>query len=237
MFTVAIVGPDGAGKSTLLKNLQKQLDLPSKVIYMGVNPEATTHSSPTWRLHLWLKRTVKGKKSRSSTNSNQQNMDNTPSENRTPKTRNPLLSVLFGVKSMVFMASWMTEEWYRQAVSWYYTRRGYLVLFDRHFYIDHQADRIINPDRKVSRTQKFHDTVLEKHYPRPQMVIYLDAPSDILFARKGESTPEELERKREVYTQMAEYMPHFEIVDATLSSEEVAKQSTEKIMLYYKTWY
>ena len=56
MFTVAVIGPDGAGKSTVTQQVLKQLDLPLKYIYMGVNLESSNLVLPTTRLILELKR-------------------------------------------------------------------------------------------------------------------------------------------------------------------------------------
>jgi thymidylate kinase len=63
--------------------------------------------------------------------------------------------------------------------------------------------------------------VLGRFYPRPDLVIYLDAPGDVLLARKGEGSVEALERRRGEYRAIADHVQDFVEVDATRPVEEV----------------
>jgi len=111
-----------------------------------------------------------------------------------------------------------SEEWYRQLLSWWLLRRGQILLYDRHFFIDYYAYDISRPR---SFWQRVHGTMLTRWYPRPQLVIFLDAPAEVLFARKGEGTLELLERRRQDYLALREVLPDFTIVDATLPLDQV----------------
>ena len=51
--------------------------------------------------------------------------------------------------------------------------------------------------------------------PKPDLVIVLDAPADIIHARKRETTLEETMRQREAYLAMALTLPNARIVDAS----------------------
>jgi thymidylate kinase len=60
-------------------------------------------------------------------------------------------------------------------------------------------------------------------------VIYLDAPPEVLFARKGEGTLEWLETRRQDYLRIGELVPSFVVVDAAAPVEEVAR-NVERII-------
>jgi len=63
--------------------------------------------------------------------------------------------------------------------------------------------------------------MLERLYPRPDLVILLDAPAEVLHARKGEGTPESLERKRQEYMALSGVVERFQVVDATRDIDTV----------------
>jgi thymidylate kinase len=67
------------------------------------------------------------------------------------------------------------------------------------------------------------------------LVIFLDAPPEVLFARKGEGTIEILEQRRQEYLQIENLVEHFVIVDATQPMGEVARQVCDLVMDFYHT--
>jgi thymidylate kinase len=70
-------------------------------------------------------------------------------------------------------------------------------------------------------------------YPKPDLTIYLDAPPEVLFERKGEGTLEFLERRGREYLQIQDQVPHFARVDAALPADEVAAQVRDLIVNFY----
>jgi thymidylate kinase len=70
-------------------------------------------------------------------------------------------------------------------------------------------------------------------YPKPDLVIYLDAPAEVLFARKGEGTIAALERRRQEYLEMRNLVKHFAVVDASQPEDDVARRVTELIWEFY----
>jgi thymidylate kinase len=90
-----------------------------------------------------------------------------------------------------------------------------VILFDRHFFCDYYANDILGQRPGRPWTSRLHGAMLERLYPRPDMVILLDAPAQVLFDRKGEGTVESLERKRQEYLALAPHVRRFEVVDAT----------------------
>jgi thymidylate kinase len=71
--------------------------------------------------------------------------------------------------------------------------------------------------------------MLGRFYPRPDLVVYLDAPGEVLLARKGEGSVEALERRRDEYRAIAALVPAFVEVDATKPVEAVATQVADAI--------
>ena len=107
----------------------------------------------------------------------------------------------------------LLEEWYRQVLSWGYQLRGYAVVYDRHFLYDFTLDGIDGENQPADK--RLHRWFLEHCYPRPGLTIYLDAPAEVLFARKGEKTLEELERRRRAFLKLEQEVKNFFRIDAT----------------------
>jgi thymidylate kinase len=224
MFTVALIGPDGAGKTTIGRRIEYALPLPVKYVYMGVNLDSSNHMLPTTRLIKALKR-MRGAAPDTA---------GPPDPKRVRKRPKGLVKgALASAKSGLRMANRIGEEWFRQGLAWYYQRRGNIVLFDRHFFSDYYAYDIASAhtDRRLS--DRFHGFMLNRVYPRPDLVIYLDAPAEVLFARKGEGTIEALERRRQEYMSLRSVVKHFAVVDATQPEEAVARDVTDLIWEFY----
>ena len=60
-------------------------------------------------------------------------------------------------------------------------------------------------------------------YPKPDLVICLDAPAEVLFARKPEGTVEAIERRRREYFQIRPFVKHFAVVDVTQPEDAVTR--------------
>jgi len=121
----------------------------------------------------------------------------------------------------------LADEWYRQFICWYYQWAGLLVLFDRHFVFDFAEDCSRAQCEPLS--ERIHRWFLNHLYPRPDLVILLDAPAELLYARKPEWSIEELEQKRQTLIRACKRSPHFFRVDATQPVEAVYAQVTKII--------
>jgi thymidylate kinase len=210
-FTVALVGPDGAGKTTIGRRLEQELALPATYLYMGINAEASNRLLPTTRLLRALKRA--------------RGIDDAggppdptaarpaPSGARRRAGRN--------LRNGLRLANTLAEEWHRALVAARCVRRGQIVLFDRHFFADYYShDIVANGKRPLSR--RLHGFALKRLYPKPDVVIFLDAPPHVLLARKGEGTVETLALRRNEYLRIARFTANFATVDATQSPGNVA---------------
>ncbi len=224
MFTVALIGPDGAGKTTIGRQIEHTLPLPVKYVYMGVNLDSSNYMLLTTRLLKAIKR-ARGAAP---------DVAGPPDPNRVrARPKGFVKYTLAGLKSGLRMTNRIGEEWFRQALAWYYQRRGNIVLFDRHFFSDYYAYDIANQraDRRLS--DRIHGFILNRVYPKPDLVIYLDAPAEVLFARKGEGTIEALERRRQEYMSLQGVVKHLALVDATQPQEVVAREVTNLIRDFY----
>lgn len=218
MITVALIGPDGAGKSTITANLDGKLARPVRTVYMGINPDASNHMLPTTRALRALRRAL-GKSANAGG----------PREHGSaaPRTGGPLKRMLGGARAWAGMTNRIAEEWYRVGVAAVYRLRGCVVVFDRHFYSDYHAYDIA--EKNVPAPNRLHGWMLQHVYPQPDLLIYLDAPAEVLFARKGEGTLELLERRRHDYLSLRERVPRFIVVDAAQPLEDATAEVVQII--------
>jgi thymidylate kinase len=224
VFTVALIGPDGSGKTTVSTRLQAELGLPVTPIYMGVN----TYSSNVVLPHTRLIRAVRRRTGGGDADVTSDIKTFKPA----PKSIPGRLAA--SVRSGLRLASWLAEEWYRLSVASIHTRRGRIVVFDRHFFADFYADDI-RVSQRGSRplARRIHGFILQHLYPKPDLVVWLDAPAEVLHARKPEGSIERVRQKREDYLAVREFFPECVVVDATLSTDEVVNQTVAAIRAYY----
>lgn len=224
-FTVALIGPDGAGKSTISQRVVEQLQFPVKKLYMGVNLESSNLVLPTTRLWLELKR-LRGRRPDSV---------GPPSTVPAAQQRSGMKTAVYNAKSLLRLGYWTAEEWFRQLVAWSYQWRGYAVLFDRHFFTDYYAHDITGERGSRTLASRLHGAMLGRFYPRPDLCIMLDAPADVLLARKGEGTLESLEARRQDYLAMDGVLEHFAVVSAEQPLEDAIEEVVDVINEFART--
>jgi thymidylate kinase len=223
MFTVALIGPDGAGKTTVGRRLQRELPIPATYLYMGVNAEASNCVLPTTRLIRAVKR-LRG--AAPDTAGPPDPLVRRPLEPATRVRRAGL-----ALRNALRLANQLAEEWHRQVRAWIHIRRGRVVVFDRHFFADFHAYDIAGGDaRPLGR--RIHGLMLEHLYPRPDLVVYLDAAPEVLLARKGEGTIEALARRRRDYLELARLSGRFTTVDASRPLEDVTRDVARIILAF-----
>jgi thymidylate kinase len=189
--TVALIGCDGAGKTTVARALEREADLPIRYLYMGVSAEASNRQLPTTRLANLVKRARGG-------GGSQHPLPVVAPAHPAGRVRTARRSV----RAALRLANRLAEEWYRQLIAQAYRARGEIVVFDRHFVADYHAYDIAASGRPLAR--RIHGWVLSRAYPKPDLVVFLDAPPAVLHARKGEGTLASLTRRRADYLGLAD---------------------------------
>ena len=221
MFSVALIGPDGAGKTTISRMLEERSPLPLKYIYMGVNIAASNFALPTSRLFEYLR--------------GRQNEGDNPSLTEGRKIQQPKGWSRQAGKMLWAtgrLANHLADEWYRQLCSWVYQYSGYIALYDRHFLFDFSLDNVDLEEEGFD--VRLHRWFLTHLYPRPDLVIYLDAPAEVLFARKGEKDIGNLERRRQAFAQLMRSNPNCVVVDGTQPLPKVYDDVAAHILKFYK---
>ena len=219
MTTVALIGADGSGKTTVARRLPGMLPVPVRYLYMGVSAESSNISLPTTRIARRIKRALGAPPDTAGPPSH---------DRRQQRPRSFLKRRLADGRAALRLGNRFAEEWYRQWRAWRWERSGAVVVFDRHFFIDYHAYDLTGADRSWS--QRLHGAVLGRFYPRPDIVVYLDAPGEVLLARKGEGSVEALERRRDEYRSIAPLVPAFVEVDATRPVDDVVAQVASAIV-------
>ena len=132
-------------------------------------------------------------------------------------------SLLRGLTRRALSVSRVLDYWWRLAVAAYLKRRGRLVILDRYTYDEVVASPAKSPIKRLRRAL-VHLPIL-----RPELVVVLDAPGSVLFARKGEHSPELLESRRQAYLGLRERVPGVVVVDATQSPPELRRRMVSLI--------
>ncbi len=69
--------------------------------------------------------------------------------------------------------------------------------------------------------------------PRPDLVVLLDAPPEVLWSRKQEVAFEEVGRQREGYLRVARELPSAVVINATQSPSDVIGSTMNEIVEFY----
>jgi thymidylate kinase len=138
----------------------------------------------------------------------------------------PRLGRLRGVPG-VELGAQLLRLWKAYALASYHRRRGRLVLFDRHGY-----EALLSDRSRPSLKRRVRRILVGRLCPTPDLVLLLDAPPDLLYARKGEHDPEALAAQRAAYGRLAarlERRGRGVVLDATADAATVRRRATAHI--------
>jgi thymidylate kinase len=102
----------------------------------------------------------------------------------------------------------------------YHRRRGRLVVLDRY-----TCDADL-PVSELDLKGRVSAMLLRRTCPEPDLILLLDAPVELMYARKGELGLTELQLRRDGYLSMLDKFRDMVIVDAALPLDEVRRQAT-----------
>lgn len=225
MFTIALIGLDGAGKTTISDKLRTSFPLPMKYLYMGINIDSSNIALPTSRLIHALKKYKHQKQY-----SGEEPFD-TKKIYHQVKPKNKKSGK---VRAALRLLNRISDESYRQVISWIYQRQGNIVLYDRHYLFDFALIDIEAQTERIRLSDRLHRWFITRVLARPDMVIFLDAPPEVLYARKGEWSVEYLRQRREAVLYQGEKTPNFIRVDATQPVEKVYEDVSRNILQFYE---
>jgi thymidylate kinase len=123
-------------------------------------------------------------------------------------------------------ASLLKAAWWLMCYTLGYYKSVYPTLARRGLFINHRylLDAMVDPKRyRYSGPMKLLEMIWAVA-PKPDMVVVLDAPAEIVHARKMETTLEETRRQREGYLAMARSLPNAHVVDTSQTPEKTADE-------------
>lgn len=206
---VVFLGLDGSGKSSVLAALEKIFSPPS---FAGVQ---TFYRHPG----ILYARLF-------------QDLPNQPPADKGPAPiehyrKRPHGMIKSIVKMGILALDWFVTYWsqlvHRRA-------KGYVILFDRHFFLDVSAD----PLRYRYGGPRWLAWLLARLLPQPDLVILLDAPVEILQTRKKEMPPEKAALQRAAYLELIQEWPNGQIIDVSQPLEDVINEAKQIIFRYNK---
>jgi thymidylate kinase len=103
--------------------------------------------------------------------------------------------------------------------------RSTLVLYDRHF-----VDILVDPKRYRYNGPKWLLQLIWRVIPKPDLVVLLHAPAEIVHSRKQELPLDETARQERSYLALVRSLKNGRIIDATQSLEGVVQALTDVIL-------
>lgn len=117
----------------------------------------------------------------------------------------------------ILKLGWLWINWWMgMAIETCKRRRRVNMLFDRY-----HADLLIDPKRYRYGGPMWLARMASAAMPQPDMVFYLDAPTEVLLERKQEIDRESMEQLRKDYLELCSRDDSITILDATQPLDEV----------------
>ena len=138
--------------------------------------------------------------------------------------RNWLISVM---KVTFWLLDYVAGYWRKV---WPVRFRNHLVIFDRYYH-----DLLIDPLRYRYGGPMWLARWIGKLIPKPDLWILLDAPAEVLQARKQEVPLDESARQRNAYLKLVKGMKNGVVIDAAQSLEKVVVDVNAAVLDFVAT--
>jgi thymidylate kinase len=202
---LAVVGPDGVGKSTFIEHLASGLaELQVK------DPDAILIQH--FRPHILpnLNELLTGK-------------PEVISEFNNPHSAEPASFPSSLVRVTYYWIDYVLGYWMKLRSR---LLRGRTIIFDRYFY-----DIIVDPRRSRLSLPGWIARFYLTMTPKPDLVFFLDADADVIYARKQELPPEEIARQLQAYRELARRYPtRFVRLDARQQPETIVREAMRALV-------
>jgi thymidylate kinase len=136
-----------------------------------------------------------------------------------------------------FVASLMKAAWWTVCYTVGYLVSIHAVLARAGLVVNHRylPDAIVDPKRYRYSGPQWILRALWRVAPKPHLLFLLDAPAEVIQARKKEVAPEETKRQRDGYRAMAEPLPFAHIIDNNRPLEQVVDEIDLTIIEFLTT--
>jgi len=215
---VVFLGTDGAGKSTVTARIEQDL--------APAFSSTKRYHRPVASPLRWMKRYRARSRSggRTSTGVSVGGMNAQPTQPHPPGKpphKLPASLLKLGLWWADFAVFGYLLSIYPQLI------RSTLVVLDRYYH-----DLLVHPEGYRYGGSLELARIVGRFVPSPHLVILLDAPPEVIQARKQELTFEETAQQREAYLELVEGLSNAHVVDASQSLDEVV-DAVEEIILGY----
>jgi thymidylate kinase len=122
------------------------------------------------------------------------------------------------------LAGRLLRVWRQYIAGQYHRWRGRLVIFDRYTY-----DALLPSGGKRTALARLYAWTLGHACPSPDLILLLDAPGEVMYARKHESSPEQLEAQRQGFLTLQGRVPQLQVIDATCPQDAVRAEVVDRI--------
>lgn len=143
-----MIGSDSAGKTTIANRLMAAFPLSMKYLYMGMNPQSSNFALPTSRFIFKLRLA----KLQKQTNVSNICEHSAVSLHRLEHRQDGRVKIGAAAR----LLNRLSEEVFRQCVSWTYQFRGYIVIYDRQFLFDFSTSNSRELDYSSRVSSRIH---------------------------------------------------------------------------------
>ena len=106
-------------------------------------------------------------------------------------------------------------------------KHGELVIIDRYYY-----DFMVDPIRYRMDVREPLAWLGYSIIPKPDLVLCMDAPAEVLQSRKQEVSFKESDRQQKAYAALVQKLPYGHIVDASQPLEQVVDDALNVVLNY-----